>query len=69
MELNGSRTPLSDGLLIETTTGSREISSELTIQDTTSSDALDYVCVASNIVNSAEMSATLTLYGKTVVLS
>ena len=68
MELNGSRTPLSDGLSIETTSGSREISSELTIQDTISSDALDYVCVASNIVNSAEMSATLTLYGKTVVL-
>ena len=64
MELNGSHTPLSDGLSIETTSGSREISNELTIQDTTLSDALDYVCVASNVVYSAEMSATLTVYGE-----
>ena len=64
VELNGSRTQLSDGLSTEMTSGYREISSELTIQDTTSSDALDYVCVASNVVNSVEMSATLIVYGE-----
>ena len=63
MELGGSRTPLSDDLSAETMLGEREITSVLTIASTSASDAADYVCVASNIVDDEEMTANLTVYG------
>ena len=64
VELNGSRTLLSDNQSIEMFSGTRSISSTLIINANSPADAADYVCVAINIVNSAQMSATLTVYGE-----
>ena len=64
VELNNSRTLLPDGQSDEVRSGEREISSTLTISPTDASDAADYVCVASNVVNEDEMNANLMVYGK-----
>ena len=64
VELNGSRTLLLDSQSTEVSSGTREISSTLIIDVTSPSDATDYVCVATNIVNRAERSTTLTVYGE-----
>ena len=63
-EISGSRTLLPDGQSNEIMSGTREISSILTIDLTSPSDAAEYVCVASNIVSVAEMTASLTVHGK-----
>ena len=59
-----SRTPLPDELSSEVMLGMREILSTLTIDPTSPSDAAEYVCMASNVVNVDEMTASLTVYGK-----
>ena len=64
IELNNSRTRLPDDQSVEVPSGEREISSTLTVSSTSASDAADYVCVASNIVNEDEMTANLIVYGK-----
>ena len=61
-EISGSRTLVSNEQSISEEM--REISSTLTINPTSPSDAADYVCEASNIVNTAEMTASLTVYGE-----
>ena len=43
--------------------GERELSSTLTINTTSASDAAGYVCVSSNIVDEDEMTANLIVYG------
>ena len=48
----------------EVSLGSTEIFSTLIIDDNSPSDATDYVCVATNLVNTSEMSATLIVHGK-----
>ena len=63
MELGGSHTLLPDDLSAEMILGEREITSVLTIDPTSATDAADYVCVASNIVDDEEMTANLTVYG------
>ena len=67
VELDGSRTSLPDDQSAEVTSGEREISSSLTVSPTSPSDAADYVCMASNVVNDDEMIANLTVYGKYVL--
>ena len=67
MALDDSRELLSGGVEVmidEIRTGMREISSVLTILSTTPPDATRYVCVTTNVVDTAEMSATLTVHGK-----
>ena len=64
VELDSSRTLLPDSQATEVSSGTREISSTLNIDAISPSDATDYVCVATNIVNSAERSTTLTVYGE-----
>ena len=59
----GARTQLTGE---DVTSGMREITSTLTIASTSASDATDYVCVASNIVDSTEMTGSLIVYGKFV---
>ena len=64
VELDSSRTSLPDNQSTEVSSGTTEISSTLIIDVNGPSDVADYVCVATNTANSAEMSATLTVYGK-----
>ena len=64
VELEDARTPLTGE---DTSSGMRGISSTLTISNTDASDATDYVCVASNIVDSTEMTGSLIVYGEFVV--
>ena len=64
VELDSSRTLLPGNQSTEVSLGTTEISSTFIINDSSPSDAADYVCVATNIINSAEMSTTLTVHGK-----
>ena len=64
VELEGGRTPLTGE---DMTFGMRGVSSTLTISNTDASDATDYVCVASNFVDSTETTGSLTVYGNFVV--
>ena len=64
VELEGGRTLLTGE---DVNSGMRGISSTLTISNTDASGATDYVCVASNIVDSTEMTGSLIVYGKFVV--
>ena len=63
MELNANRTLLPDDRSVEMESGERGITSTLTVDPTSAADAAGYVCVASNIVDNDEMSATLTVHG------
>ena len=63
VEINGSRTLLADDQSDEMMLGEREILSTLTVEPTSATDAAEYVCVASNVVDNDEMIANLTVYG------
>ena len=63
-EISGSRTLLPDGQSNEIMSGTREISSTLPINPISPSDTAQYVCEASNVVNVAGMTASLTIHGK-----
>ena len=64
---SGNRTPLMNGTnyftIMEQENGDRELISTLTISPTAPSDATDYVCVADNVVDTDEMTNSLTVYG------
>ena len=63
VELDASRTFLSDVQSVEMESGERGITSTLTVTPTSAADAANYVCVASNIVGDDEMTANLTVHG------
>ena len=64
---SGNRTLLVDGTnnvtIMEQENGDRELISTLAISPTAPSDATDYVCVAENVVDTDEMTNSLTVYG------
>ena len=64
VEMSGSRTLLPDEQSNEVKSGTREISSTLIIDPTSPSDTAEYVCVASNVFDMTEMTASLTVHGK-----
>ena len=67
VELDGNLTQLSNSgslMIREMLSGMRDISSVLDITRTRLSDAADYVCEATNVVDSDEMMSTLIVYGK-----
>ena len=51
-------------MIQETEKGNRTLMSTLTISPTAPSDATDYVCVAENVVNTDEITSSLTVHGK-----
>ena len=51
-------------MIQETENGNRTLMSGLTISPTAPSDATDYVCVAENVVDTDEMTSSLTIHGK-----
>ena len=58
---------LSDGInytIVEGETGERIRNSTLTVIETEPSDALDYFCRASNVVDAVEATAQLTVHGE-----
>ena len=51
-------------MIQDTEKGNRTLMSGLTISPTAPSDATDYVCVAENVVDTDEMTSSLTIHGK-----
>ena len=69
VQLNGTdRVRLSNddsNIMIQATEeGNRTLMSGLTISPTAPSDATDYVCVAENVVDTDEITSSLTIHGK-----
>ena len=68
VQLNGTdRVRLSNDdsniMIQETEKGNRTLMSSLTISPTAPSDATYYVCVAENVVDTDEMTSSLTIHG------
>ena len=63
----GAPVQLFDGInytIVEGATGERIRNSTLTVNGTEPSDALDYICMASNLVDMVEATAELTVHGE-----